>query len=29
VRLEVRTGPDQLQPSLEAHGAIIGVRERC
>jgi hypothetical protein len=29
VRLEVRTRPDQLQPSLETHGAIIGVPERC
>ena len=29
VRLEVRTGANQLQPSLEAHRAIIGIRERC
>ena len=29
VRLEVRTGPNQLQPSLEAHSAIIGACERC
>ena len=29
VRLEVRAGPDQLEPSFQAHSTIIRVRERC
>ena len=29
VRLEVGAGANQIEASLEPHGGIIGVRERC